>query len=157
MTSTHVPSPKQYAFVLGALAFAFLLRVVGQMLVAFVGVEFLPPMSAWYSGLLPYPLLLPSQFLILLVQGWIVRDLWRGTGYFSRAHPSAGRILCWLSYVYAGGMVVRYIVTMSLHPERRWLTGTIPICFHFVLAAFLFVLGRFQIQAGPRVSDDDRA
>ncbi len=37
---------------------------------------------------------------------------------------------------------------MVLHPERRWLgTGTIPIAFHWVLAAFLFRLGRLHARA----------
>jgi hypothetical protein len=42
-------------------------------------------------------------------------------------------------------MLLRYAVTMAVHPERRWLgTGTIPIVFHWVLAAYLFTLGRFH-------------
>ena len=39
----------------------FVLRVVGQVLVAFFDVRFLPPMSQWYSGLLPYPQLAQSS------------------------------------------------------------------------------------------------
>ena len=34
--------------------------------------------------------------------------------------------LRWLSLVYVAGMVVRYALTMTSHPERRWFTGTIP-------------------------------
>jgi hypothetical protein len=49
------------ALLLGSLALLFLLRVVGQILVAFLGVRFLPPLEDWYSGLLPYPILLPVQ------------------------------------------------------------------------------------------------
>jgi hypothetical protein len=33
---------------------------------------------------------------------------------------------------------------MVLHPELRWFTGTIPIWFHLVLAAFVFTLGHYQ-------------
>jgi hypothetical protein len=48
------------------LACAFLLallvmRVDGHFLVTFYGVTFLPRTDAWYSGLLPYPILLPSE------------------------------------------------------------------------------------------------
>ena len=40
-------------------------------------------------------------------------------------------------------MVLRYVLTMSLFPERRWLgSGTIPIVFHFVLATYLLVWSR---------------
>jgi hypothetical protein len=42
--------------------------------------------------------------------------------------------------------VVRYVLTMALHPELRWFTGTIPIWFHFVLAAFIFTLGRYPLR-----------
>jgi len=42
------------------------------------------------------------------------------------------------------------VVSMALHPERRWLGGTIPIFFHCVLATFLFVVGRYHTR--PSVS-----
>ncbi len=141
-----------YAVVLGALAFAFFLRVLGQVLVAFFRVDFLPPMAAWYSGLLPYPVLLPSQCLILVVQAKISLDVWRDSGFFATRRPRAGKVLCWFSYVYFAGMVLRYVLTMSLYPERRWFTGAIPIFFHWVLAGYLFVLGRFQVRAGRESS-----
>ncbi|MBI4637381.1 MAG: hypothetical protein HY727_13620 [Candidatus Rokubacteria bacterium] len=133
------------------LAFLFLLRVVGQALVAFLDVRWLPPMGEWYSGLLPYPLLLPSQIVILLVQTKISLDFARGQGVFVVPRPRAARPLLVASAVYFGAMVVRYAVSMTLHPERRWLgMGTIPIVFHWVLAAYLFTLGRYHGRAEPR-------
>jgi hypothetical protein len=54
------------AWALGILSLLFLLRVVGQVLVRFLGVRWLPPDPEWYSGLLPYPLLLPVQIILLL-------------------------------------------------------------------------------------------
>ncbi len=45
----------------------FLLRVVGQIEVWLLAPDWLPPMQAWYSGLLPYPLLLPAQILLLML------------------------------------------------------------------------------------------
>ena len=59
----------------------------------------------------------------------------------------------WLSYVYALAMAVRYVVTMTLHPELRWFTGTIPIWFHFVLAAFIYTLGRYQTRRAALVGE----
>jgi hypothetical protein len=42
-------------------------------------------------------------------------------------------------------MVLRYVITMAFFPERRWLgSGTIPIVFHWVLAAYIFTLSRFH-------------
>ena len=134
---------RTYAIWLTALAFAFLLRVLGQALVAFFGVDFLPPMEQWYSGLMPYPLLLPTQVMILGLQAKISVDIWRGAGRLARCRPMGGRVLLWFSVVYALAMVVRYALTMYFHPERRWFDGTIPIFFHWVLATYLFLLGRY--------------
>jgi hypothetical protein len=33
---------------------------------------------------------------------------------------------------------------MARRPEQRWFGGTVPIVFHCVLAAFLFVLGSYD-------------
>lgn len=52
------------------------------MLVAFFGVTFLPPMQEWYSGLIPYPVLLPIQGLIILLLIKICSDFSRGHGFF---------------------------------------------------------------------------
>lgn len=124
-----------YASVLLGLAFLFLLRVLGQVLVAFFDVGFLPPMAEWYSGLVPYPVLLPAQVVILGLLAWICLDFARGTGVWVRPRPRLGRWLRWVSYLYAGAMLVRYAVLR---------TGTIPIVFHWVLAAFLFTLGHYH-------------
>jgi hypothetical protein len=138
---------RNYAVILGGLALAFLLRVLGQVLVAFFKVDFLPPMAEWQSGLLPYPVLLPIQVLILLVQVKVSWDIWRSSGFFARGRRRGGKVLCWISLVYFAAMLLRYVLTMSFYPERRWFGGTIPIFFHWVLAAYLLVLGRYQVWA----------
>jgi hypothetical protein len=139
---------RAYAAVLGGLAGLFFLRVLGQALVAFGGVGFLPPMAEWYSGLVSYPLLLPAQLGILGLLGWIVADLTRGHGTFAAPRPRLGRALGWFGALYAAAMLVRYAVTMALHPERRWLgTGTIPIVFHWVLAACCLTLARYHTRS----------
>jgi hypothetical protein len=65
-----------------------------------------------------------------------------GEGLFLRFSARTGRYIRWFSYIYCAGMIVRYGLTMFLHPERRWFSGTIPIWFHFVLAAFLYTYSR---------------
>ena len=52
---------RAYAVLLGVLTLVFAARDFVQLLVAVFGIGFLPPMDAWYSGLLPYPALLPIQ------------------------------------------------------------------------------------------------
>lgn len=121
----------------------FLLRVLGQVVVLLFEPGWLPPMSEWYSGLLPYPLLLPVQAVILALMLWINVGVTRGHGWFARRHPRCGRFLLWCALLYATGMLVRYIVSGQLHPERRfWPPGSLPIAFHFVLATYLYVLSR---------------
>ena len=141
---------QRYALGLGCLAGAFLLRVLGQVLVAFLHVDFLPPMREWYLGLIPYHVLLPIQIVILAVQALISRDVWRDSGFFAGHRPRLGRGLCWFSCVYFLGMLLRYILTMAYYPERRWFGGTIPIFFHFVLAGYLYVLGRYYEQTSKQ-------
>jgi uncharacterized protein len=44
-------------------------------------------------------------------------------------------------------MAVRYAVRMARRPGERWFGGAIPIVFHCVLAAWLFVFGSFHAVA----------
>ena len=122
----------------------FCLRVLGQVLVAFWGVGFLPPMEEWYSGLIPYPILLPIQILIILLFAKVCLDFSRGRGFFVEPRRVFGRGVLYFGYVYLAGMVLRYVIRMSLYPEERWFGGTIPIFFHWVLAAFVILFGRFH-------------
>ena len=133
-----------YATVLWFLLFLFCLRVAGQALVAAFAVPFLPPMQQWYSGVMPYPILLPVQILIIVLLAKVATDFTRRRGFFVVPRRTMGRFLEWFSYLYWAGMAVRYVVSMALHPERRWFGGTIPIFFHCVLATFLFVVGRYH-------------
>jgi hypothetical protein len=52
----------------------------------------------------------------------------------------ARRGLSWFALAYALAMVVRYTWRMIAVPEARWFGGTIPIWFHFVLAAWVGLL-----------------
>jgi hypothetical protein len=141
--------PRRYPVLLGTFTTLFILRVVGQVLVGLREVAFLPPFAQWYSGLLPYPLLLPAQILLIALMLKIVRDFERGNGYFVNLTPFTGDVLKVLGCIYALSMLVRYIVSMVLHPELRWFTGTIPIWFHLVLAAFMFTLGHYRRETMP--------
>ena len=142
-----VDGRRAHAAALWVLSLLFLGRVAGQALVVCCAVTWLPPMEAWYSGLLEYRWLLPAQVLILAVQAWVAADLTRGQGWWARPRRTLGRWLIAASAVYIAGMVVRYALTMTWHPERRWLgRGTIPIAFHLVLASWLWVLAQWNLQ-----------
>jgi hypothetical protein len=124
---------------LSVFAVLFLLRVLGQIVVAKRAPGWLPPMQQW--NLLPYKLLLPIQLVFLLVMAWILLDLFREDGFFASPGPGFGRTLIGFSFVYAAAMAVRYAVRMSRRAQQRWFGGTIPILFHLVLAAFCLTLG----------------
>lgn len=145
----HVNPAKRHSRIMIALTIVFLPRILGQLLVATKGVSWLPPMEEWYSGLIPYSILLPIQILILVVMVWAIRDVARGTGLLGSPKPRFGRFLTRFSYVYFGLMAARYIVTMARHPEDRWFTGTIPIWFHVLLAVFVYVWGRHHRSQDP--------
>jgi hypothetical protein len=140
--------------VLALLTLLFLLRVLGQALVAGFGVTWLPAMEHWHSGLIPYPMLLSIQLLMLIIMVKIIWDVWLGTGFFALVRPSWSRFLICFSAIYAGAMALRYVLTMTFYPEMRWFGGTIPIFFHFVLAGFIYVFGRFHSRAGRFASPE---
>jgi len=133
---------KNHAIVLSVLALAFLCRVAGQLWVVLASPGFLPPPEAWHSGLLPYPLLLPLQVAILAFQLAVSLQLWKGRGPLTHTRPAMGRFLKYFSLVYFLGMGARYGLTMYAWPEKRWLGDMIPICFHCLLALYLYVLSR---------------
>ena len=117
------------------------------MLVAFLDVDWLPPMEAWMSGLMPYAYLLPAQWILIGLCATVSRDSARGHGRSLRPAPFFERPLLYFGYVYFGGMIVRYVVTMALRPEQRWFGGTIPILFHFVLATFVILVASWRMRA----------
>ena len=137
-------SPRRLAILLWILLFAFCLRVFGQMFVAFGGVSWLPPMESWYSGLMPYRYLLPTQFLIIGLYSKVCLDFTRGEGFFVRSRPVFGRGVLVFGYLYLASMIVRYTIHMNLYPEARWFGGTIPIFFHGVLASFIIAFGLYH-------------
>lgn len=117
----------------------FLGRVVGQMLAATTAPRWLPPMARWYSGLMPYRYLLPTQIVFLVVMTAMTIAVDRRSAPLGTLSADAGAWIVWASYVYALGMVGRSIRYALATPERRGVL--IPIVFHFVLAGFLFAYG----------------
>lgn len=122
----------------------FLLRVIGQLLVLIARPSWLPPMKDWYSGLIPYRILLPIQLAILVLMFWIALGVSRETGWFSGDRHAAGVGLLCFSLLYAVAMAVRLVIRIRRHPDLRWYEGgTIPTIFHFVLAGFLFLVAQW--------------
>lgn len=137
--------PRRLAVILWILLFLFVLRVAGQLLVAVGwGNTFLPPMEEWSSGLVPYPLLLPAQILIVFLYGKVCLDFTRGSGFFVSPRRSLGSPLLIFGWLYLAVMLARYVVRMSLYPSERWTGGSIPIFLHWVLATFILLVGSYH-------------
>ena len=85
----------------------FTLRVLGQLLVVAGIAPFLPSLDDWQSGLLPYPVLLSSQILILGTLATACVQFSRGQGYFVRRRRLFATPLWLVGWFYAIGMVVR--------------------------------------------------
>src|SRR5437762_2811263 len=151
------PFPSRQAPFLAFLPLLFFFRVLGQALVVFFSVSWLPSVEQWASGLIAYPTLLAIQVVMLIAMVKIVSDVWRGKGFFAQTRTHLAGFLVSFSAIYAGSMLLRYIITMILRPEMRWFGATIPIFFHFVLAAFLYTWGKIPrsrsdiCKAGPRM------
>jgi hypothetical protein len=120
-------------------------RVVGQLIVYFRAPAWLPPMGQWQSGLLPYPVLVAGQAVVLILMFWISIDFSRARGFWVEPHPTLGLAAVVWSYLYFGAMVVRYVVRMIRRPDQRWFGGTIPIVFHSIVAVFQWLFGMFHI------------
>jgi hypothetical protein len=110
----------------------FVLRVLGQALVVFLDVQFLPPKEAWYSGLMPYEYLLPSQLVIIAVMARICADFSRERGYFYEPKKFFATAWLWFGYLYLAAMLLRAVFLWD---------RPIPIVFHWVLAAFVITAG----------------
>jgi hypothetical protein len=119
---------------LSLLLLAFILRVLGQLIVLIAKPRWLPPMKDWYSGLVAYPILLPAQIAIIALMIFMIRQVAKGT-----PNPPLAYGIFAFATIYALAMVVRFVILRRKHPHYRWYEGgMIPILFHWVLAGFLF-------------------
>ncbi len=127
-------------FILSFLLFLFCLRAAGQLLVALYQVPFLPPMQEWQSGLLPYPVLVACQFLIIALFAKVCRDFYHQNGFFYEAKTVLAEPLMNFGKAYFVINAARLLIWTTVFKHSVELTGTIPIFFHFVLASFLIIV-----------------
>ena len=120
----------------------FAARVIGQLETLLVAPAWLPDMDAWFSGLLPYPVLLPAQIAILMLMAVVAWNRRVRNGSFARAHPRAAQALRILAGIYFVVMAVRLAVNVQANGADFWREGAIPVAFHWVLALFVLVSGR---------------
>ncbi|MEM7326608.1 MAG: sterol desaturase family protein [Actinomycetota bacterium] len=114
-------------------------RVVAQLVQAVDEVTWLPPFDAWQSGALPYPILLISQAIILVVQVRLIRRSLAGR--FDPGPRTRG-LLAGIGAAYALTMAVRLVLGATVLDGHRWFDAPLPSIFHLVLATFLLILVR---------------
>jgi hypothetical protein len=123
----------------------FFMRVVGQIEVLLIAPSGLPAMQAWYSGLLPYPLLLPSQIAVLMLMcmlAFATRPTAIGTTTRIVRIVRVVRIVHAAAILYFVCMAVRLIIVIRAYGSEYYLHGAIPVAFHWVLALFLLIWAR---------------
>lgn len=139
--SLNPVTDNHFSLALWLLTALFIARVGGQIIVALHPRSWLPPMEQW--NLIPYHILLPIQIVIIVIMLWINVNLSLNLGIAHWKGDHFGKFLIFFSLCYAIGMAIRYVLRMRRKPDQRWFGGTIPIVFHFVLALYLYVIGRF--------------
>ena len=76
---------REVALLLWSCIALFAARVIGQFEALVAQPAWLPDMDAWYSGLLPYHLLLPLQIALLMLMSVVAWNRRVRTGRFALA------------------------------------------------------------------------
>ncbi|MBL8475524.1 MAG: hypothetical protein JNK71_05555 [Methyloversatilis sp.] len=146
MATTHARTTPASTGLLWGLTALFALRVFAQALQYWAPIDSLPDAAAFQGSNLPYPVLLSSQLLILLLMcrgNWLAgrgRLVWSdGTRYRAKL---AGRI-------YLAGSIARIGVGVLIPAAPAWFSSWIPAIFHLVLAAFVLALTHHASPATP--------
>jgi hypothetical protein len=142
MTGAAAKRPVSAATLLWTCVALFAARVIGQLETLLVAPRWLPDMDAWYSGLLPSPVLLPAQIAILRLMAIVAWNPRVRSGAFARARPRAAQALRMFAGIYFAVMAIRLAVNIQANGFDFWREGAIPVAFHWVLALFILVSGR---------------
>jgi len=151
---------REVALLLWSCIALFAARVIGQFEALVSSPAWLPDMEAWYSGLLPYYLLLPAQILLLMIMAVVAWSRRVRTGRFALANPRLARALRVLALVYFVVMALRLGLNLAWNGADFWREGAIPVAFHWVLALFLLVSARSAGVLAPTaaaMADDPQA
>lgn len=146
MTHRMTRAGREVALLLWSCIALFAVRVVGQFEVLVAAPGWLPEMDAWYSGLLPYYLLLPVQIALLMIMAVVAWNRRVRTGRFALARPQVARVLRMLAACYFLVMALRLGLNVHENGSAFWREGAIPVAFHWVLALFLLVSARRSLE-----------
>lgn len=116
----------------------FVLRVCAQLLQALFPVDWIPEFEAWQGGVLPYPVLLASQFGIIGLMSLVLHRVRNGT---IRARPWKYWACLVFGGVYFTVMAFRWLAGLTFLADQAWFAKPLPAFFHLVLASFILLLG----------------
>ena len=148
-TRVDPPSSRGYAKWLWLFLALFIIRVIAQPIALLTSAPFLPPFESWHSDVLPYPVLVGAQLLII---AWFARTAWR----FSRGEViPRHRLGFWmlaLGGIYFATMLLRLVLGLTVLSANRWFSSGLPTTFHLVLASYLLVYGHFHFRQGGAIA-----
>lgn len=131
-----------------ALIGLFVFRVLAQLVQSLTPLPWLPPFEAWHGAVLPYPLLLACQIVIIAALAVII---WRVGSDRVVPRPWKFRLCFVLGVPYFLFMAFRLAAGLTFLSDHPWFAKSLPAFFHIVLASFLLLLGHY-IQGKARAS-----
>jgi hypothetical protein len=136
---------QRYAPWLWLLLGLFTIRVLAQPIALHVDTPLLPRFESWHSGLLPYPVLVLTQVIIIL---WLSRTAWTFTTGAIAPRSGFGVVMMAFGGVYFAAMVLRLLLGATVLADERWFASPLPTVFHLVLATYLLLYGHFHWRYG---------
>ena len=134
-------SERRIAWWLVALLGMFTFRVISQFIASYIDIGLLPGFNDWHSAVLPYPVLLASQIIILLSGLLIIKLIFQNK---IKPNPKLGSKLLVLAWVYWFVMLVRLILGLTILNEVHWFSQSLPALFHLLLANILMLVGTYH-------------
>jgi hypothetical protein len=138
-------STRSCARALWLLTALFAFRVVAQPAAAAFE-RLLPSFNSWDGGVVPYPVLLVTQLVIL---GWLATTAWRFSTGTVTLRPGVGRAALAFGGVYFTVMLLRLLLGATVLSHVRWFASPLPAFFHLVLAAYFLVYGYGHVHTVP--------
>ena len=120
------------------LTLLFLFRVLAQLLERFVDIPLIPNFDQWHSSTLPYPVLVCFQVGILY---YMIRTILKIMNNDINFSLQKSRVYLTIGLLYFTSMIIRHILGLTLYSHTVWFTSFLSIYFHYILAAFLILLG----------------
>lgn len=121
----------------------FTLRVVGQLLVYWFGLPFLPDFDTWYSGAISYHFLIVWQLIIIILMAVFA---FRFSHNLVIPKRRIGHLLTTIGIIYFIIMFVRLIIGLFGLNDHFWFNRPIPSFFHLVLAWYLIISGKYHLK-----------